>query len=149
MSSFSWIRYDPVQKELSVSNQPFTPEDKSQWITFPFEITEKQIRVPVAIEGIHTRLFLDTGGGGQLSLDRETISGLFEKRPDLQKIRKKKTASLLVHGKVNELTFAAKKIRFGDTILKKHLSRIVRSLCSNHLLLRAIGIDLFKNTVGY
>lgn len=149
MSSFSWIQFDQVQKELTLSTETFAPGNESQWITFPFEITEKQIRVFVDIEGIHTQLFLDTGGGGQLSLDRQTIAQVFEKRPDFQKIRKKKTASLLIHGKVNELAFTAKAIQFGDGILDNVIISYDQGTADPDTFpyKGSIGIDLFKKTV--
>jgi hypothetical protein len=151
MSGFSWTQYDQIHKELSISTEVFTPENKAQWMTFPFEITNKQIRVPVAMEGNPIRLFLDTGGGFMLNLTKDQVQQLYEKRPDLQKIRKKKSVSLTpyVHGKVNDLEITPREIQFGDTILKNATIQYNEQVTDPNLFPYegTMGIDLFKHTI--
>ena len=92
MSELSYIQYDQINKELVVSPESiFVPEDKSEWISFPFEINDRRILLKTEIEGLQVVLFLDTGADYGLELNQTIVEELFEKRPDFKKARKQKT----------------------------------------------------------
>lgn len=155
MSAFRYVQYDQINKELSFSNtQLFMIEDSSEWITFPFEITGEDIQriiLTIPIEGISTRLFLDTGGAGQLELDNDIVEQLFEKRPDLRETRKGKTKTITPYGsgEKTSLKMAVKNLQFGDTNIRKLTIHYDKMPDNTHQpdFQGTIGIDLFRNTI--
>ncbi|HML72970.1 MAG TPA: hypothetical protein PKB02_00610 [Anaerohalosphaeraceae bacterium] len=155
MSAFRYVQYDQINQELSFSNtQSFMMKDSSEWMTFPFEITGEDIQriiLTIPIEGISTRLFLDTGGASQLELDNDIIEQLFEKRPELCQTRKGKTKTITPYGSGEKasLKMAVKNLQFGDTVVKKLtiLYDKIPSDKQNPIFQGTIGIDLFRNTI--
>lgn len=155
MSAFRYVQYDQINNELSFSNtQSFMMEDPSAWMTFPFEITGEDIQriiLTIPIEGISTRLFLDTGGASQLELDNEIVQQLFEKRPELRQTRKGKTKTITPYGsgEKTSLKMAVKKLQFGDTVIRKLtiLYDKIPGDKQNSAFQGTIGIDLFRNTI--
>jgi hypothetical protein len=155
MLSFRYVEYDQIRKELSVScTHSIPPTLETEWIAFPFEITKQPFReliVTIPIEGIPARLYLDTGGGLQLKLDRDLLERLFEKRPDLRERPKGKATLILPHHNLQEKSLAirAKRVRFGDSTLNEVsiLSPEPSDGSKPHDYQGVIGIDLFKNTI--
>jgi hypothetical protein len=155
MMSFRYFEYDQIRNELSFSNTHSAPAmQESEWFTFPFEITHPastELIVILPIEGIPTRLYLDTGGALQLKLDRDLLERLFEKRPDLRDSPKGKATLILPHHNLQEKSLAirAKGVRFGNATLKEvSILSPEPSDASKPLDYQGvIGIDLFKNTI--
>ena len=155
MSKFDYIEYDQIDKELRISREhPFTVDDASEWITFPFEINQKRILIKTSIEGIPATLFLDTGSDSTLELYSTFIQPLFEKRADFQKAWKRSgfTYYPYASGKTKIKRFTAKNLRMAD-----HSIRKVAILYPKEPDLQnkfpaegtdgTIGLNLFKKTV--
>ena len=122
IGQFSYLQYDSIQKELSFSrNKRFRPADRSEWITFPFEIETKRILLKTSIEDIEVTLFLDTGAGYQLELDTAIIKQLRQQRPDLKKawVQNTQLYSPYEKGSLKVRKFTATNLKLDSSTLKK------------------------------
>jgi hypothetical protein len=120
ISSFRYVEYNQLSKELTISlEDPFVPQDASEWLQYPFEIDKNRILITTFIEDIQAVLFLDTGASGELELSQTLVEQLYEKRPDLRTARKKNVSVYTPYadGVIKGKRFTAKNLRFAESCL--------------------------------
>jgi hypothetical protein len=149
MSQFKYIEFNRIDNTITLSEKySYKSQKLSQWLSYPFKM-DKSLYLTITVEGIETKLMLDTGSNGQIKLDKNIIEQLYLRKPELKNARKKKTITHVPYagGKKIGRKFTASDIQFGDAILKKVNITYIKDAYKNLSFKGTIGFGLFENTV--